>query len=75
MPGALVIERNVLLWRLSPSSDARSIHVEPGQRVIVVCNEGYASSIAAAELKDVGVDGATDLVGGYREWMNSNGGQ
>lgn len=68
MPGAVVIERNVLEWRLSPSSDARTIDVAPGQAVIVVCNEGYQSSLAAAALIDVGVDGATDLIGGYRAW-------
>lgn len=70
MPGAIVIERNVLLWRLSPSSDARVMNVEPGKRVIVVCNEGYASSIAAFELREVGVEGATDLIGGYRAWRD-----
>lgn len=68
MPGALVIERNVLLWRLSPSSDARSVEVQPGQQVIVFCNDGYASSLAAATLHEVGVESATDLIGGYREW-------
>lgn len=68
MPGALVLDRNVLLWRLSPSSDARSVDVASGQKVIVFCNDGYASSIAASELKDVGVEGATDLDGGYRAW-------
>lgn len=69
MPGAMVIDRNVLLWRLSPSSDARTVEVETGQRVILFCNDGYASSVAASELKEVGVDGATDLIGGFREWV------
>lgn len=68
LPGAVVIERNVLEWRLAPSSDARTIEVEPGRTVIVVCNEGYQSSLAAAILIDLGVDGATDLIGGYRAW-------
>lgn len=68
MPGALVIDRIVLEWRLAPSSDARLVDLEPGQRVIVFCNEGYQSSLAAASLLDLGVDGATDLVGGYRGW-------
>lgn len=77
MPGAVVFERNVLLWRLSPSSDARTIDVAPDQKVIVFCNEGYASSIAASELREVGVAGATDLVGGFRAWKDheQNGGQ
>lgn len=68
LPGAVVIERNVLEWRLAPSSDAKTIDVEPGQSVIVVCNEGYQSSLAAAALIDLGLDGATDLIGGYRAW-------
>ncbi len=68
MPGALVIDRIVLEWRLAPSSDARLIDLEPGQRVIVFCNEGYQSSLAAAALIDLGVERATDLVGGYRGW-------
>jgi len=68
MPGALVVERVVLEWRLAPSSDARLMDLKPGQRVIVFCNEGYQSSLAAASLLDLGVEGATDLVGGYRGW-------
>jgi rhodanese-related sulfurtransferase len=71
MPGALVIDRNVLEWRLAPSSSARSVELEPGQQVIVVCNEGYQSSLAAAELRRVGVDGATDLVGGYQAFKDA----
>lgn len=70
LPGAVIIERNVLEWRLAPSSDARSIEVEPGRSVIVVCNEGYQSSLAAAALIDLGVDGATDLIGGFRAWKS-----
>ena len=68
MPGALVIDRIVLEWRLAPSSDARLLDLEPGRKVIVFCNEGYQSSLAAANLLDLGVEGATDLVGGYRGW-------
>lgn len=68
MPGALVIDRLVLEWRLAPSSDHRIVDVEPGQTVIVFCNEGYSSSLAAATLLDLGIEGATDLIGGYREW-------
>lgn len=68
MPGAVVIDRIVLEWRLAPSSDARTFDLEPGQQVIVFCNDGYQSSLAAATLLDLGVDGATDLVGGYRAW-------
>lgn len=67
LPGAVVIDRLVLEWRLDPSSDHRLAEAADGRRVVLVCNEGYASSLAAATLQDLGVD-ATDLVGGYRAW-------
>ncbi|MGD2042337.1 MAG: rhodanese-like domain-containing protein [Acidimicrobiia bacterium] len=73
MPGAVVIDRIVLEWRLAPSSEARAFDLEPGQKVIVFCNEGYHSSLAAAILLDIGVEGATDLVGGYRAWRDLQG--
>lgn len=72
MPGALVIDRVVLEWRLAPSSDARIVDLQPGQQVILFCNDGYQSSLAATTLLDLGVDGATDLVGGYRGWKARN---
>jgi len=65
LPGALVVDRNVLEWRLAPSSDTRIVDVAPGQSVIVVCNQGYQSSLAAATLQDLGLAGATDLEGGF----------
>lgn len=71
LPGAEVIDRGVLEWRLAPSSDAKSIDVEPDQQVILFCNEGYQSSLAAATLLDLGVEGATDLIGGYRAWKTA----
>ena len=71
MPGAHIIDRNVLLWRLSPSSATRSLDLSTGSRVIVFCNDGYASSIAATQLQDVGLPLATDLVGGYNAWKNA----
>ncbi len=74
MPGAMVIDRLVLEWRLAPSSDHRIVNLEPGQQVIVFCNEGYSSSLAAATLRELGVDGATDLVGGYRAWKETQTG-
>ncbi|MFZ4518330.1 MAG: rhodanese-like domain-containing protein [Microthrixaceae bacterium] len=67
LPGAVVVERIHLEWRVDPSSPDRLEGAVPGRRVVVVCNEGYASSLAAASLRDLGVD-ATDLVGGYRAW-------
>ena len=69
LPGAVVVERNVLEWRLDPASSHRL--VEAGDRlrtVIVVCDEGYASSLAAASLQDLGLINATDLDGGYQAW-------
>jgi rhodanese-related sulfurtransferase len=72
LPGAMVIDRNELEWRLCPSSDSRGVDVEPDQKVIVVCNDGYQSSLAAAILQDLGVPGATDLVGGYNAWRTAN---
>lgn len=67
MPGALVIDRNVLEWRLAPSSPDRIADVE-GRRVVVMCNDGYASTLAAESLRQVGVKEATDLAGGFRAW-------
>ena len=67
LPGAIVIERNVLEWRLDPTSAYRIPEAsDPDRPVIVVCNEGYQSSLAAAVLQDLGVRRATDLIGGYR---------
>jgi rhodanese-related sulfurtransferase len=72
LPGALVVERNVLEWRLDPASDARLPDAGDYRRpVIVVCSEGYASSLAAASLQDLGLVNATDLAGGFRAWAGS----
>lgn len=67
VPAALVIERNVLEWRCDPTSDAR-LPQAAGDDVewIVLCSEGYTSSLAAAALQDLGLHRATDVVGGYR---------
>ena len=66
LEGALVIDRNVLEWRFAPTSGSRLDDVDPNSQVIVVCNQGYQSSLAAASLQDVGVPNATDLIGGYQ---------
>jgi len=69
IPGALLIERNHLEWRLDPSSDARIPEaVDHDVEIIVVCSEGYSSSLAAASLHDLGLHRATDLVGGFVAW-------
>ncbi len=58
----------MLEWRLDPTSGHHIPEASVDRRVILVCNEGYASSLAAATLIDLGITGATDLVGGYRAW-------
>jgi rhodanese-related sulfurtransferase len=69
LPGAVVIDRNVLEWRLDPASPNAIPEAGYDRRVIIVCNEGYSSSLAAATLQDIGVTRATDLIGGFQEWM------
>ena len=72
--GALVIERNHLEWRLDPASDARIPEAaDHGVTWIIVCSEGYASSLAAASLQDLGLHNATDLAGGYKAWKAAFG--
>jgi rhodanese-related sulfurtransferase len=68
--GALIVERNHLEWRLHPGSSARLPAAAPGQRWIVVCSEGYTSSLAAAALLSIGVP-ATDLIGGIHAWRSA----
>ena len=69
LPGAIVVDRNVLEWRLDPASPDHLAEVTGyDQRIIVVCNEGYSSSLAAATLHDLGLHRATDLIGGYQAW-------
>ncbi|MCQ4082935.1 rhodanese-like domain-containing protein [Streptomyces sp. RB6PN25] len=69
IPGALVVERNELEWRLDPLCDHRLPEAaHHGQRIVVICNEGYASSLAAASLQALGLHRATDLAGGFQAW-------
>lgn len=69
VPGALVIDRNVLEWRLDPGSDARLPEADSYDRhVVLLCNEGYATSLAAATLQDLGLWRATDVIGGFQAW-------
>lgn len=66
VPAALVIERNVLEWRCDPTSDARLPQaVDDDVEWVILCSEGYTSSLAAASLVDLGLHRATDVVGGY----------
>lgn len=70
LPGALVIDRTVLEWRLDPGSDARIPEaVDTDIEVVVVCRQGFSSSLAAASLRAVGLRRATDLIGGVEAWV------
>ena len=73
LPGAIVIDRNVLEWRLDPSSQHRIPPVTGYDiRIVVVCNEGYSSSLAAAVLQKLGLHQAVDMIGGYQAWLAIN---
>jgi rhodanese-related sulfurtransferase len=67
LPGAVVVDRNALEWRLDPSCPYRlGLTEDPDRRVVLVCDEGYSSSLAAATLQRLGLRRATDLVGGFQ---------
>lgn len=69
LPGSIVVDRNVLEWRLDPTSPHRlPVAVDADVRYVLVCNEGYGSSLAAATLRELGLRRATDLVGGFQAW-------
>ena len=69
VPGARVIERNVLEWRLDPASPDRMPEVtDHDQVVVVLCSAGFTSSLAAATLQDMGFRNATDVAGGFQAW-------
>ncbi|WP_116077134.1 rhodanese-like domain-containing protein [Asanoa ferruginea] len=70
IPGAVIIDRNVLEWRLDPRSDARLPFADSyDTHYILFCQQGYASSLAAASLQDLGLHRATDLAGGFIAWL------
>jgi len=68
LPGALVIDRTVLEWRLDPTSPVRIPEAVARPQVVVVCRQGFSSSLAARSLRDLGVD-ATDVVDGVEGWL------
>ena len=75
MPGALIVDRNVLEWRLDPTSPHRLPEVTgPDQPIVLFCDEGYASSLAAAGLRELGLRRATDLDGGFQAWRRARPG-
>jgi rhodanese-related sulfurtransferase len=70
LPGAIVIDRTVLEWRLDPLSDSRIPEaIGHDLRIVVVCRQGYSSSLAAAGLRAIGLHRATDLAGGVEAWL------
>jgi rhodanese-related sulfurtransferase len=70
LPGAIVIDRTVLEWRLDPASDSRIPEATGYDRmIVVVCRQGYSSSLAAASLRALGLHRATDLAGGVEAWL------
>jgi rhodanese-related sulfurtransferase len=72
VPGSLFIPRNALEWRCAPSSAARDPRVsDPDVQLIVMCDEGYQSSLAAATLQRLGIRRATDLIGGFQAWRHA----
>ncbi len=76
LPGAVVIDRNVLEWRLDPSCEHHIAEaVDYDTRVVIVCNEGYQSSLAAAQLRALGLHRATDLIGGFQAWLTLTAGE
>ena len=69
VPGSLIVERNVLEWRFDPRSDARLPQATGYDvDVIVLCSEGYTSSLAADALRSLGLHRATDVIGGFSAW-------
>lgn len=70
VPGSIIVERNHLEWRLHPSSDARIEQATPGQHWVVICSEGYTSSLAAASLVSLGIS-AADVIGGIAAWAEA----
>ncbi|MGW5131065.1 rhodanese-like domain-containing protein [Streptomyces sp. NPDC004135] len=72
IPGAVVVERNELEWRLDPQGSHRLPEATShALRVVVICNEGYASSLAAQSLQQLGLHRATDLIGGFQAWREA----
>ncbi len=72
VPEAKRIPRNVLEWRLDPACEHRDPELASyDRRVILMCDEGYQSSLAAATLKDLGIEHATDMIGGFQAWRDA----
>lgn len=70
VPGAIVVGRNVLEWRADGTS-GRADAALAGRDLIVMCAEGYSSSLAAATLQEIGLPSATDMIGGFEAWRDA----
>lgn len=69
IPGALSIDRTVLEWRVDPDSGAAHPAIpDLATPLILICNQGYSSSLAVASLLDLGATSVTDVVGGFEAW-------
>jgi rhodanese-related sulfurtransferase len=71
VPGSLHVPRTVLEWRLAPDSEWRNPHVDPDRRIVLMCDHGYSSILAAATLVDLGLAGTGDVVGGFAAWRDA----
>ncbi|WP_310719343.1 rhodanese-like domain-containing protein [Streptomyces lydicus] len=72
IPGALIVERNELEWRLDPTGAHRAPEATHHDLpVVIICNEGYASTLAALSLRQLGLHRATDLTGGFQAWRTA----
>lgn len=72
VPGAVVVDRNVLEWRLDPASPYRLPEVTGYDlEVVVLCNEGYSSSLVADTLRSIGLTRAVDVIGGFVAWVEA----
>ena len=71
LPGSIVVDRNVLEWRLDPTCPHRLPRMTSRSRVVIVCDQGYSSTLAAVSLQTLGVEHATDLVDGYQGLLSA----
>jgi rhodanese-related sulfurtransferase len=72
VPGAVVLDRTVFEWRLDPASPSHLPEVRDHEaQIIVLCRQGYSSSLAAASLQDLGLRRATDVIGGFEAWAEA----
>ena len=72
VPGAIVLDRTVFEWRLDPASPSHLPEVrDHDARIIVLCRQGYSSSLAAASLQELGLHRATDVIGGFEAWAEA----